>query len=212
MSCEMKNAGAGGAGNCGGGAANSNLGANSTNSNLGAGVAGNPAAPAPARKRVGIVLGSKSDLALIGGAFDVLRGFGVEFEAHIYSAHRTPREAHAFAAGAAAAGFGVLIGAAGMAAHLAGALAAATTLPVIALPLVSGSLGGVDALLASVQMPSGVPVACVAVNGAKNAAHLAVQILAVGDAVLAARLADFKDKNAADVLAADAALQESLAE
>ncbi len=161
-------------------------------------------------KKVGIVLGSKSDVVLLKGAFEVLKEFGIEFEAHIYSAHRTPHEAHEFSKNARAEGFGVLIGAAGMAAHLAGALAAVTTLPVIALPLTSGSLGGVDALLSSVQMPSGVPAACVAVNGAKNAAFLAAQILSVSDEALAEKLQAAKEANAKAVLEADAWLQTQL--
>ncbi len=159
--------------------------------------------------KVGVVLGSKSDVALMKGCFETLSEFGVAFEAHIYSAHRTPEKAHEFARSAREKGFGVLVGAAGMAAHLAGALAAVSTLPVVAVPLASqnANLGGLDALLASVQMPSGVPVATVAVNGAKNAALLAVQILSLSDESLAQKLAAAKAKNAADVLEADANLQ-----
>ncbi len=161
-------------------------------------------------KKVGIIMGSDSDLPIIRKAMDMLSSFGVPYEVHIYSAHRTPDEAGAFAAAARDNGFGVLIAAAGMAAHLAGAVAARTTLPVIGIPCKSASLDGMDALLATVQMPTGVPVATVAINGAANAALLAIQILAVSDPVLAAALADKKAKDAAGVLAKDAALQAEL--
>ena len=157
-------------------------------------------------KKVGIVLGSDSDLPLVRKAFDQLRALDVPFEAHICSAHRTPEEARSFAANARENGFGVLIGAAGMAAHLAGALAANTTLPVIGIPCSGGLLGGLDALLATVQMPSGVPVATVAVDGAANAALLAAQILAVEDAALAERLMQKKQADADKVRQKDAAL------
>ena len=157
-------------------------------------------------KKIGIIMGSDSDLPVVQKAMDTLRALDVPYEAHIYSAHRTPEEARAFAAAARENGFGALIAAAGMAAHLAGALAANTTLPVIGIPCASGGLGGLDALLSTVQMPSGVPVATVAVGGAANAAILAAQILAVEDASLAARL-DAKRRAAADaVLKKDAAL------
>lgn len=130
-------------------------------------------------KKVGVLMGSDSDLPVVRKALDTLRAFGVPYEVHVYSAHRTPAQAQAFCSSARDQGFGVLICAAGMAAHLAGAAAANTTLPVIGIPMASGGLGGMDALLSTVQMPSGIPVATVAVNGAANAAILAVQILAV---------------------------------
>ncbi len=139
-------------------------------------------------KKVAIIMGSDSDLPVVSKAADQLRELDIPFEMHIYSAHRTPKEAGRFAAHAREEGFGVIIAAAGMAAHLAGALAAQTTLPVIGIPCVSGQLGGMDALLSTVQMPPGIPVATVAVGGAKNAALLAAQILAVEDAVLGAKL------------------------
>lgn len=154
-------------------------------------------------KKVGIVMGSKSDLPVVSKAADVLDELGIPHEMHVYSAHRTPVEAAAFASSARDNGFGVLIAAAGMAAHLAGALAAQTTLPVIGIPI-SASLQGLDALLATVQMPSGIPVATVAVDGAKNAAFLAAQILSVEDAELAAKLAAARASNAEAALAADA--------
>ena len=153
-------------------------------------------------KKVAIIMGSTSDLPVVKKAADVLRQFGVPFEAHVYSAHRTPEEARAFALGARENGFGVIIAAAGMAAHLAGALAAATTLPVIGIPI-NSAMNGLDALLSTVQMPSGIPVATVAVDGAKNAAFLAVQILAVGDEALAEKLAAQRSENAADILKKD---------
>ena len=153
-------------------------------------------------KKVAIIMGSTSDLPVVKKAADVLRDFGVPFEAHVYSAHRTPEEARAFALNARANDFGVIIAAAGMAAHLAGAMAAGTTLPVIGIPIGS-SMSGLDALLSTVQMPSGIPVATVAVDGAKNAAFLAVQILAVSDEGLAEKLAAQRAKNAADILKKD---------
>ncbi len=154
-------------------------------------------------KKVGIVMGSASDLPVVKKAQEVLESLGVPNEMHIYSAHRTPAEARQFAEGARDAGFGVIIAAAGMAAHLAGALAAGTTLPVIGIPI-NSSLGGLDALLATVQMPSGIPVATVAIDGAKNAAWLAAEILAVEDTLLAERIAAFRKQNAADILKKDA--------
>ena len=154
-------------------------------------------------KKVGIVMGSASDLPVVKKAQEVLESLGVPNEMHIYSAHRTPAEARQFAEGARDAGFGVIIAAAGMAAHLAGALAAGTTLPVIGIPI-NSSLGGLDALLATVQMPSGIPVATVAIDGAKNAAWLAAEILAVEDTQLAERIAGFRKQNAADILKKDA--------
>lgn len=161
-------------------------------------------------KKVGIIMGSDSDLPIVRKAMDTLAAFGVPYEVHIYSAHRTPDEAGAFAARAREDGFGVLICAAGMAAHLAGAVAARTSLPVIGIPCKSSNLEGMDALLATVQMPSGVPVATVAINGAANAALLAVQILGVTDTALAARLDEKKRKDAAAVLEKDTALQAEL--
>ena len=157
-------------------------------------------------KKVGIVMGSASDLPVVKKAADVLAEFGVPYEMHIYSAHRTPDEARDFARGARENGFGVLIAAAGMAAHLAGAIAANTTLPVIGIPCKSAALEGMDALLATVQMPSGIPVAAVAIDGAKNAAYLAVQILALGDPDLTDKLEAQRSAAAADILAKDRAL------
>ena len=136
-------------------------------------------------KKVGIVMGSDSDLPIIKKATDTLKSMGVTFEVHIYSAHRTPEEAKRFAESARENGFGVIIAAAGMAAHLAGAIAANTTLPVIGIPCKSSNLDGIDALLSTVQMPSGIPVATVAINGGVNAALLSCQILAVEDKELA---------------------------
>ena len=139
-------------------------------------------------KKIGIIMGSDSDLPVVQKAVDILREFDVPFEIHVYSAHRTPNEARDFALNARANGFGAIIAAAGMAAHLAGAIAAATTLPVIGIPVKSAQLGGMDALLSTVQMPSGIPVATVAIDGAANAALLSVQILAVEDKTLAEKL------------------------
>jgi 5-(carboxyamino)imidazole ribonucleotide mutase len=154
-------------------------------------------------KKVGIVMGSDSDLPIVSKAINTLRAFEVPFEVHVYSAHRTPAQAAEFAQNAEANGFGVLIAAAGMAAHLAGALAAATTLPVIGIPIASGGLGGMDALLSTVMMPSGIPVATVAVNGAANAAHLAVQMLALEDSTLAEKLDEKRAAGAKKVLEKD---------
>lgn len=139
-------------------------------------------------KKVGIVMGSDSDLPVLKPAFQQLRKLDIPFEVHVYSAHRTPAEAAAFASGARDAGFGVLIAAAGKAAHLAGALAAQTTLPVVGIPVKASTLDGLDALLSTVQMPSGMPVATVAIDGAANAALLAAQMLAIEDAALADKL------------------------
>ena len=163
-------------------------------------------------KKVGILLGSDSDLPIVERAFEVLRELGIPFEAHIYSAHRTPAEAADFTKGAREAGFGVLIAAAGMAAHLAGAVAANTTLPVIGIPCKSSVLDGMDALLATVQMPSGIPVATVAIGGAANAALLAAEILAVSDDALAEKLIARRESDKQKVLDKDAALQEKLNE
>ena len=153
-------------------------------------------------KKVGIVMGSASDLPVVKKAQEVLDLLGIPNEMHIYSAHRTPSEARDFAVNARENGFGVLIAAAGMAAHLAGAIAAGTTLPVIGIPI-NSALGGLDALLATVQMPSGIPVATVAIDGAKNAAWLAAEILAVEDGELARKIADYRAENAADILKKD---------
>jgi len=161
-------------------------------------------------RKVAIILGSDSDLPTLRPAFDTLRGLGVEFEAHICSAHRTPDEAAAIASSARDKGFGVIIAAAGKAAHLAGALAARTTLPVIGVPLKASELDGLDALLSTVQMPSGIPVATVAIGGAGNAAILAAQILAVDDSQLAARLDQARADMHAGVLAKDSQLQQEL--
>ncbi len=139
-------------------------------------------------KKVAIIMGSDSDLPVVEKAIDTLKSFEVPTEVHIFSAHRTPDEAAAFAAGARENGFGAIIAAAGKAAHLAGALAARTTLPVIGIPIQSEDLRGVDALLSTVQMPSGIPVATVAINGAVNAALLCVQMLSIADPVLAEKL------------------------
>ncbi len=162
-------------------------------------------------KKVGILLGSDSDLPVVEKAFSVLRELGIPFEAHIYSAHRTPLEAAEFTKGARDTGFGVLIAAAGMAAHLAGAVAANTTLPVIGIPCKSSTLDGLDALLSTVQMPSGIPVATVAIGGAANAALLAAEILAVSDEALAERLALRREAERQKVLEKDRALCEQLA-
>ena len=157
-------------------------------------------------KKVGIVMGSDSDLPIIRKATDVLDKLDIPYEVHVYSAHRTPDEAGEFAANAKNNGFGVLIAAAGMAAHLAGAVAARTTLPVIGIPCKSTNLDGIDALLATVQMPTGVPVATVAINGGANAALLSAQILALSDEDLAAKLEAKKISDAKAVLEKDAAI------
>ena len=154
-------------------------------------------------KKIGIVMGSDSDLPIVQKAVDTLKAFDVPYEVHIFSAHRTPVEARDFSINARANGFGAIICAAGMAAHLAGAIAANTTVPVVGIPVASGGLGGMDALLSTVQMPSGIPVATVAVNGAVNAALLCIQMLSIEDKYLAEKL-DAKRKADADaVLAKD---------
>jgi len=160
--------------------------------------------------KVAVVMGSRSDLPVVEKAIGVLREYGVETQVRVLSAHRCPNEAREFAASARASGFSVLIAAAGMAAHLAGALAANTTLPVIGIPCRSANLDGLDALLSTVQMPSGVPVATVGVDGAKNAALLAIQILAVSDPALAARLEAEKETMREQILKTDAQLQAEL--
>ncbi len=154
-------------------------------------------------KKVGIVMGSDSDLPIIKKATDVLASLGIPFEVHIYSAHRTPEQARDFALSARENGFGAIIAAAGMAAHLAGAIAANTTLPVIGIPCKSSNLDGIDALLSTVQMPTGIPVATVAINGGANAALLCAQILAVEDGELAQKLDDKRRADAQAVLLKD---------
>ena len=161
-------------------------------------------------KKVGIIMGSDSDLPILRKAMDTLESLGIPYECHIYSAHRTPEDARQFALNARANGFGAIIAAAGMAAHLAGAIAANTTLPVIGIPCKSTCLDGIDALLSTVMMPSGIPVATVAINGGVNAALLCAQILAVSDAELAARLDAKRAADSAKVLEKDAALQTEL--
>jgi 5-(carboxyamino)imidazole ribonucleotide mutase len=161
-------------------------------------------------KKVGIVMGSDSDLPIIQKCVDILKKLEVPYEVHIYSAHRTPVEARDFALNARKNGFGVIIAAAGMAAHLAGAIAANTTLPVIGIPCKSSVLDGMDALLSTVQMPTGIPVATVAINGGGNAALLAAQIIAVEDADLAKRLDAKRASDAAGVLAKDADVMNKL--
>ena len=157
-------------------------------------------------RKVAVIMGSDSDWPVVKGACAQLQEFGIPYEAHILSAHRTPAAAAEFARGARQNGFGVLICAAGMAAHLAGAFAGNSTLPVIGIPMKGGAMDGLDALLATVQMPSGFPVATVALNGAKNAAYLAVAILAVADDELAAKLDQFRADTAAAIAKKDAAI------
>ena len=161
-------------------------------------------------KKVAVIMGSDSDWPVVKGACAQLRELGIPYEAHILSAHRTPAAAANFARSARANGFGVLICAAGMAAHLAGAFAANSTLPVIGIPMKGGAMDGLDALLATVQMPSGIPVATVAVGGAKNAAVLAAQILAVSDDALAAKLDQARADMAEQIAAKEQKLQSEL--
>ena len=161
-------------------------------------------------KKVGIIMGSDSDLPIVTKAVDILKNFEIPFEVHIYSAHRTPVEARDFAVNARANDFGVLICAAGMAAHLAGAIAANTTLPVIGIPCKGGMMDGLDALLSTVQMPTGIPVATVALNGGANAALLAAQILAVSEPELARKLDEKRANDAKTVLAKDAGVMDRL--
>lgn len=163
-------------------------------------------------KKVAIVMGSDSDLPVVSKAIKKLKEFGVEVEAHVMSAHRTPDAAADFSKNAAANGFGVIISAAGKAAHLGGVLAAHTTLPVIGIPIKSSTLDGLDALLATVQMPAGIPVATVAIDGAENAAILAVQMLALSEPELADKLTAMKEDMAKKVLEKDAALALQVAE
>ena len=157
-------------------------------------------------KKVGIIMGSDSDMPIAQKAADMLKSLCVPYEAHIFSAHRTPEQAREFALNARKNGFGALIAMAGMAAHLAGAIAANTTIPVIGIPCKSGALAGIDALLATVQMPTGIPVATVAIDGGGNAALLAAQIIAVEDAELAEKLDAKRRADSAKVLAKDEAL------
>ena len=161
-------------------------------------------------KKVAVIMGSDSDWPTVKAACTELKKYGVEYEAHILSAHRTPEAAAEFARSARGNGFGVIICAAGMAAHLAGAMAANTTLPVIGIPLKGGAVDGMDALLATVQMPSGIPVATVALNGAKNAAVLAVEILALSDEELAEKLSQARKDMADTIEKKDAALQDEV--
>ena len=159
-------------------------------------------------KKIAIIMGSDSDLPIVKKAIDTLVEFGVPHEVHVFSAHRTPEESALFSKNARENGFGAIIAAAGMAAHLAGAIAANTTLPVVGIPVSSNNMGGIDALLSTVQMPSGIPVATVAVNGASNAALLCIQMLAIEDAELAAALNAKRQKDRETVLKKNAALEE----
>lgn len=161
-------------------------------------------------RKVGIVMGSDSDLPVVSKAVDVLKELEIPYEVHVYSAHRTPVQAREFAASARENGFGVIIAAAGMAAHLAGAIAAGTTLPVIGIPCKSNTLDGIDALLSTVQMPTGIPVATVAINGGANAALLSAQILALTDETLAKKLDAKRVCDAEKVLEKDKTIAERL--
>ena len=163
-------------------------------------------------RKVAVIMGSDSDLPVMAKAVKVLKDFGIPYEAHIYSAHRTPDEAVSFAETAKQNGFGVIIAGAGMAAALAGVLAGHTTLPVIGVPLKSAVLDGVDALYSTVMMPSGIPVATVAIDGARNAAYLAAEILAVSDKELAAKIEEDRQRQKENVLRKDAGLAERLKE
>ena len=154
-------------------------------------------------KKAAVIMGSDSDLPVVEKAFGVFEEFGIPYVVHVYSAHRTPEEAQEFARGAAENGFGVILCAAGMAAHLAGAFAANCVLPVIGIPIKSGALGGMDALLSTVMMPPGIPVATVGIDGAKNAAYLAAEILAVEDGALSQKLLESRKRAAAEVLEKD---------
>ncbi len=159
-------------------------------------------------KKVAILMGSDSDLPIVEKGINVLKDYGIPYEVHVYSAHRTPAEAASFVSGAHESGFGVIIAAAGMAAHLAGAVAANTLLPVIGIPISCKNTGGFDALLATVQMPSGIPVATVAIDGAANAAHLAAQILALSDAELYSKLLAAREEGRVKVLEKNRAVEE----
>lgn len=158
-------------------------------------------------KKIAVIMGSDSDLPVVSKAIDTLKEFGVPFEVHVFSAHRTPVEARDFSLSARENGFGAIIAAAGKAAHLAGAIAANTTLPVIGIPVKSSTLDGLDALLSTVQMPAGIPVAAVAIDGAQNAALLAIQILSVHDASLADKLLKSREENTKKVLEKNAAIE-----
>ena len=158
-------------------------------------------------KKVGIIMGSDSDLPVVEKAINTLKEFEVPFEVHVFSAHRTPVEAKDFSANARENGFGVIIAAAGMAAHLAGAVAANTTLPVLVIPIISQNLGGMEALLSTVQMPSGIPVATVAIDGAVNAALLAIEMLSLSEPVLEKKLADKRVADTAKVLEKNAGIE-----
>ena len=159
-------------------------------------------------KKVAVIMGSDSDLPVVSKAADTLKRFGIPYEMHVFSAHRTPAEAKTFAENARANGFGAIIAAAGMAAHLAGAIAANTTLPVVGIPVKSTVLDGVDALLSTVQMPNGIPVATVAIGGAVNAALLCIEILAVTDEALAEKLNDARNAGHDKVIAKNKAIEE----
>ncbi|WP_302273349.1 5-(carboxyamino)imidazole ribonucleotide mutase [Brachyspira aalborgi] len=159
-------------------------------------------------KKVGIIMGSDSDLPIIEKAIDILKDFYIPFEVHIYSAHRTPEKAIEFSKNAEKNGFGVIIAAAGMAAHLAGVIAANTIIPVIGIPCKSQNLEGIDALLSTVQMPSGIPVATVAINGGVNAALLSIEILAVNDKELSKKLKEKRIRDSEAVLKKDIAINE----
>ena len=159
-------------------------------------------------KKIAVIMGSDSDLPVVQKAIDVLDEYGVPYEVHVYSAHRTPEQSREFSLKARENGFGAIIAAAGKAAHLAGALAANTTLPVIGIPVKSSTLDGLDALLSTVQMPSGIPVATVAIDGAANAALIAIQILSVSDAEIAAKLDRARSSASAKVLEKDKAISE----
>jgi 5-(carboxyamino)imidazole ribonucleotide mutase len=161
-------------------------------------------------KKAAVIMGSDSDLPVLEPVFKRLKDFGIPFEAHVMSAHRTPARAADFATNARSNGFGVIIAAAGKAAHLAGVLAAHTTLPVIGIPVKSSTLDGLDALLSTVQMPAGIPVATVAIDGADNAAILAAQILALGDDTLAEKISKMKTDMAEQVIQKDKQLQEKI--
>ena len=163
-------------------------------------------------KKIAIIMGSDSDLPVVKKAADMLAEFGVPYEVHVFSAHRTPAQAVQFSREARANGFGAIIAAAGMAAHLAGVIASGTTLPVVGIPIAAGALGGVDALYATVQMPTGIPVATVAINGAANAALLCIQMLAIEDEELAEKLEAKRLADTAAVLEKNAKMEEQFAQ
>lgn len=163
-------------------------------------------------KKIAVIMGSDSDLPVVKKAIVVLEEFNAPYEVHIFSAHRTPNEAAEFSQNARENGFGAIIAAAGMAAHLAGAIAANTTLPVVGIPISSGGLGGIDALFSTVQMPTGIPVATVAVNGAANAAFLCLQMLAISDEKLAEKILEKRKNDSKAVLEKDRAVLEKLKE